>query len=95
VISTSGHHARGFSGRADAVGLRDPRTDSSASEKDWDRKLKIRLVGVGLSGLGYAPLQEHLFQKESREKKTRLYEAADKIRGKFGVDSIGSARTVT
>lgn len=63
-------------------------------EKSWSRKLKIRLVGVGLSGLGYTPLQEHLFQKESREKRTRLYEAADKIRGKFGFDSIGSARTV-
>ena len=63
-------------------------------KKNWDHKLKIRLLGVGLSGLGYTPLQEHLFQKESREKRTRLYEAADKIRGKFGFDSIGSARTV-
>ena len=42
----------------------------------------------------YSPLQEHLFQKQSREKKTRLYEVADKIRGKFGYDSIRSARTV-
>jgi DNA polymerase IV len=63
-------------------------------KKSWDRKLKIRLLGVGLSGLGYSPLQEHLFQKESRQKKTRLYEATDKIRGKYGFDSIGSARTV-
>ena len=62
--------------------------------RSWDHHLKIRLVGVSLSGLGYSPLQEHLFQKQSREKKTRLYEAADKIRGKFGYDSIRSARTV-
>ena len=62
--------------------------------RSWDHQLEIRLVGVGLSGLGYSPLQEHLFQKQSREKKTRLYEAADKIRGKFGYDSIRSARTV-
>ena len=60
--------------------------------KSWDSKTKIRLLGVGLSGLGYTSLQEHLFQKESRDKRTRLYEAADKIRGKFGFDSIGSAR---
>lgn len=63
-------------------------------KKSWDGKLKIRLLGVALSGLGYGPLQEHLFQRESREKRTRLYEAADKIRGKFGFDSISSARTV-
>jgi len=62
--------------------------------KSWDPKLKIRLLGVGLSGLGYAALQEHLFQKESREKKARVYEAADQIRRKFGFDSIGSARTL-
>lgn len=62
--------------------------------RSWDCKTKIRLVGVGLSGLGYATMQGHLFERESREKKTRLYEAADKIRGKFGFDSITSARTV-
>src|SRR5262245_53839239 len=60
--------------------------------KSWNQKLKIRLLGVGLSGLGYSPLQEHLFEKGSRDKRARLYEAADRIRGKFGFDSIGSAR---
>ena len=59
--------------------------------KCWDQKLKIRLLGVGLSSLGYSPLQEHLFEKGSRDKRARLYEAADKIRGKFGFDAIGSA----
>jgi hypothetical protein len=49
---------------------------------------------VALSGLSFGPLQEHLFQKESRDKMTRLYQAADKIRDKFGFDSITSARTV-
>lgn len=63
-------------------------------KKSWNQKLKIRLLGVGLSGLGYSSLQENLFQKESRERRARLYEAADKIRGKFGFDSICSARTV-
>ena len=60
--------------------------------KSWNHKLKIRLLGVGLSGLGYSPLQEHLFEKGSRDKRARLYEAADRVRGKFGFDSIGSAR---
>src|SRR5262249_40565106 len=40
----------------------------------WDQKLKIRLLGVRLSSLGYSALQEHLFEKESRDKRARLYE---------------------
>jgi DNA polymerase IV len=63
-------------------------------EKNWNGRRKIRLLGVALSGLSYGPRQEHLFQKESRDKMTRLYQAADKIRDKFGFDSITSARTV-
>jgi DNA polymerase-4 len=63
-------------------------------EKNWNGRRKIRLLGVALSELSYGPRQEHLFQKESRDKMTRLYQAADKIRDKFGFDSITSARTV-
>jgi DNA polymerase-4 len=63
-------------------------------EKNWNGRQKIRLLGVALSGLSYGPWQEHLFQKESRDKMARLYQAADKVRDKFGFDSITSARTV-
>jgi DNA polymerase-4 len=63
-------------------------------EKNWNGRQKIRLLGVALSGLSYGLRQEHLFEKESRDKMTRLYQAADKIRDKFGFDSIISARTV-
>lgn len=63
-------------------------------KKNWHGRRKIRLLGVALSGLGYGPQQEHLFQQESRDKMARLYEAADRIRDKFGSNSITSARTV-
>jgi DNA polymerase-4 len=62
-------------------------------KKSWDGKQKVRLVGVALSGLGYGPLQEHLFDQHARDKMKRLYETADRIRNKFGFDSIHSART--
>ena len=62
-------------------------------KKHWDGKSKVRLLGVALTGLNYGPLQEHLFQRESRDKMTRLYQAADKVRSKFGFDSVTSART--
>ena len=59
--------------------------------KNWNQKRKIRLLGVGLSSLGYSPLQEHLFAKGPRDRRSRLYAAADKVRSRFGFDSIGSA----
>jgi DNA polymerase IV len=62
-------------------------------KKNWDGR-QIRLLGVALSGLTYGPVQGHLFQKESRDKLTRLYQAADKVRDKFGFDSITSARII-
>ena len=63
-------------------------------KQNWDSQLKIRLLGVALSGLSYGPVQEDLFEKSRRDKMTRLYQAADRIRDKFGFDSITSARTV-
>lgn len=63
-------------------------------KRNWDGRLKVRLLGVALSGLSFGPLQQDLFQRESRDKMARLYEAADRIRDKFGFGSIASARTV-
>ncbi len=63
-------------------------------KKNWDGRSKIRLLGVAVSGLSFGPLQQDLFQQESREKMARLCEAADKIRGRFGFDSIAPARTI-
>jgi DNA polymerase-4 len=63
-------------------------------KRHWNGRLKIRLVGVALSGLGYGPWQEDLFEKPRRDKMARLYQAADRIRDKFGFASVLSARTI-
>jgi DNA polymerase-4 len=60
----------------------------------WNGKWKIRLLGIALSHLSYGPLQESLFERFHREKLGRLYVAADKVREKFGFDSVTSARTL-
>jgi DNA polymerase-4 len=62
--------------------------------RHWNRRVKIRLIGVALSGLGYGPWQEDLFEKPRRDKMARLYRAADQIRDKFGFASVLSARTI-
>ena len=64
-------------------------------EKNWNGRSQLRLLGVALSGLSYGPLQEELFSKEQRERLSRLYRAADKVRDKFGFRSILSARTLS
>ena len=60
----------------------------------WNENQKIRLVGVALSHLGFGPFQEPLFEKSHRDRLGRLYAAADKVREKFGFDSVTSARTL-
>ncbi|MEW5977561.1 MAG: DNA polymerase IV [Acidobacteriota bacterium] len=61
---------------------------------NWDGRQRIRLVGVALTGLTFGPLQPDLFEKARRERMTRVYEAVDKVRDKFGFDSVIAARTV-
>lgn len=60
----------------------------------WDGMRKVRLLGIALSHLSYGPLQESLFDRSHREKLGRLYTAADKVRERFGFDSVTSARTL-
>jgi DNA polymerase-4 len=60
----------------------------------WDGQRKIRLLGVALSNLSFGLFQEPLFEKSHRDRLGRLYEAADKVREKFGFNSVTSARTI-
>ena len=62
--------------------------------RHWNGRLKIRLVGVALSGLGYGLGQEALFEKTRRDRMVQLYQAADQVRDKFGFASVLSARTI-
>jgi len=66
----------------------------SLLKQHWNSRRKVRLVGVALSGLGYGPWQEDLFEKARRDKMARLYQAADQVRDKFGFASVLSARTI-
>jgi DNA polymerase IV len=51
-------------------------------------KRKVRLLGVALSGLSHGAQQLELLDAERREKLDKLTEAADRLRDKFGFDSV-------
>jgi DNA polymerase-4 len=53
------------------------------------RRLRIRLLGVGVSGLGQVgPVQLRLFSEPQHERQQRLDEVADSINEKFGASSL-------
>ena len=60
----------------------------------WDGHRRIRLLGVALSNLSFGLSQEPLFGRSHRKRLDRLYESADKVREKFGFNSVTSARTI-
>jgi DNA polymerase-4 len=53
-----------------------------------NRKRKIRLLGVALSGLTHGGEQLDLLDAERRERLEKLTNAADKLRDRFGFDKI-------
>jgi DNA polymerase-4 len=56
------------------------------------RRLQVRLLGVGLSGLDRpAAVQLSLFPDPQHEQQTRLDEVSDRIREKFGGGSLQRA----
>jgi DNA polymerase IV len=60
-----------------------------------DPKRKVRLLGVGLSGLSHGGEQLDLLQAARREKLEKLTKATDRLRDKFGFGSVqfgGSVR---
>jgi DNA polymerase-4 len=56
-------------------------------------KKRIRLIGVGLSGFEYDGLRSSLFMLRE-ERLNRLNSAMDRVRGKFGFNSLFAANTV-
>jgi DNA polymerase-4 len=56
--------------------------------KHREPKRKVRLLGVALSGLSHGAQQLELLDAERREKLDKLTEAADRLRDKFGFDSV-------
>ena len=57
--------------------------------KNYNRRVLIRLIGVKFSNLVSGFNQINLF--EDTEEKINLYNALDKIRLRFGENSIGKA----
>jgi DNA polymerase-4 len=63
-------------------------------EDAWDGEQKIRLLGVRSSNLGRAAFQRSLIDAEQHEKLDKVLKAADKLRDKFGFDTVQLARSV-
>ncbi|MBD3411073.1 MAG: DNA polymerase IV [Ignavibacteriales bacterium] len=59
--------------------------------KAYDRRVAIRLIGVGTTGLAPDTGQAELFETE-RERRRRLLEAIDEVRGKYGFEAIDLGR---
>lgn len=53
-----------------------------------DPRRKVRLLGVGLSGLSHGEEQLDLLEGQRREKMEKLTQAADKLRDKFGFGKV-------
>jgi DNA polymerase-4 len=60
----------------------------------WDRKQKVRLLGIASSSLGPAPEQLSLLDAVRREREEKLVRAADKLRERFGRDSVRFAKSL-
>jgi DNA polymerase-4 len=54
----------------------------------WDRRQKVRLLGVALSGFSHGALQLDLLEGERRQKLEKLARAADRLRDRFGFEKI-------
>jgi hypothetical protein len=56
------------------------------------RQLRVRLLGVGVSGFEHAAsAQLNLFPDEEHERDSRLDQVTDEIKDKFGVSSMQRA----
>ncbi len=63
-------------------------------ENAWNRRLKVRLVGVRASNLEKAVFQLNLLESPKRGKLDRALEAADKVRARYGFDAVKLARSL-
>ncbi len=64
-------------------------------DRSWNRKLKIRLLGVRASNLERASFQLGLLASDRTAKLTKALEAADRLRKRFGFDTVRLARALS
>lgn len=69
-------------------------TASDLLRKAWQRGRKVRLIGVGGSGLQQPAVQMDLFNPKN-EKETRLLSALDELREKYGKGVVKRGREVS
>jgi DNA polymerase-4 len=58
-------------------------------DKLYSRRMRIRLIGIKFTGLVHGNHQMNLF--EDTEEQMNLYQAMDKLKLRFGSDSVGRA----
>ncbi len=63
-------------------------------EAAWNHKEKIRLLGVRTSNLESSSVQLGLLDSTKREKLDRVLEAADRVRKRYGFESVQLARSL-
>jgi DNA polymerase IV len=63
-------------------------------EKEWHPGKPVRLIGVGVSLPGETPQQLELFPDATGEEKLRLEQTLDRIRDKFGDQSVRRASSL-
>lgn len=61
---------------------------------NWDRKMKVRLLGIQSSGLATHPEQASLLEGPERERREKLARAADRLRDRFGFDKVQLGRSL-
>ncbi|MBI4467161.1 MAG: DNA polymerase IV [Acidobacteria bacterium] len=69
-------------------------TAAALFRRAWDRKKKVRLVGIAAGSLTEGPQQLPLLEAERRARQEKLARAADKVRARFGTKAIRSAKTL-
>jgi DNA polymerase-4 len=63
-------------------------------DQAWNRKQKIRLLGVRTSNLEKGVFQRGLLEAPQKQKLERLAQAADQLRDRFGFDAVKLARSL-
>ncbi len=63
-------------------------------ENTWDRRERVRLLGVRASNLMKATFQLGLLEGPERQKLDRALHAADKLRDRYGFDAVRLARAL-
>jgi DNA polymerase-4 len=62
--------------------------------RTWDRRQKVRLLGVAASGLGARAAQPSLFDAEEEASLEKLARAADQVRNRHGTDAVRTAKSL-